>query len=88
MSQVILILSWTKWPEKSFVRAQLLSFFYIVMEGSFLRFQSVVKEDMGAFLCIASNGIPPLRSKRFTLNVLCEYDFSYEIYNPQLVQRL
>ena len=45
-------------------------------EGSTLSFRSVTKEDSGAFLCIAANGIPPKRSKRFALKVLCKYHFS------------
>jgi len=39
-------------------------------EGSTLTFRSVGKKDAGAFLCIAANGIPPKRSKRFALTVL------------------
>ena len=46
-------------------------------EGSTLTFRSVSKKDAGAFLCIAANGIPPKRSKRFALTVLCKYLFCY-----------
>ena len=46
-------------------------------EGSTLTFRSVAKKDAGAFLCIAANGIPPKRSKRFALTVLCKYIFYY-----------
>ncbi|MPC76060.1 hypothetical protein E2C01_070461 [Portunus trituberculatus] len=28
---------------------------------------------MGAYLCIASNGVPPSVSKRITLDVECKY---------------
>ena len=37
-----------------------------------LSIAKVRKEDAGAYLCIASNGIPPRKSKRFLLTVLCK----------------
>ncbi|XP_055940336.1 lachesin-like isoform X3 [Argiope bruennichi] len=39
------------------------------MEGEFLNMTQVTREDMGAYLCIASNGIPPSVSKRILLHV-------------------
>ena len=45
-----------------------------------LRITSAQKEDNGAYLCIASNGIPPQISKRFTLNVLCKYLMEYQTF--------
>ncbi|XP_071034584.1 lachesin [Parasteatoda tepidariorum] len=39
------------------------------MEGEFLNLTQVTREDMGAYLCIASNGIPPSVSKRILLQV-------------------
>ena len=32
---------------------------------------------MGAYLCIASNDVPPTVSKRITLNVNCEFESKY-----------
>lgn len=32
-------------------------------------------EDMGAYLCIASNGVPPSISRRVLLHVNCEFVF-------------
>ena len=34
---------------------------------------NVQRSDMGAYLCIASNGIPPTVSKRFIVQVHCKY---------------
>ncbi|GFU08374.1 hemicentin-1 [Nephila pilipes] len=39
------------------------------MEGEFLNMTQVMREDMGAYLCIASNGVPPSVSKRILLQV-------------------
>ena len=59
--------------------AKLISVFLFLSfsEGSVLRFPEVTRDQMGAYLCIASNGIPPKRSKRFTLTVLCKFLFEY-----------
>ena len=43
--------------------------------GEFLDLQSISREQMGAYLCIASNKIPPSVSKRITLVVECEFNF-------------
>ncbi|KAL0274933.1 UNVERIFIED_CONTAM: hypothetical protein PYX00_002951 [Menopon gallinae] len=39
------------------------------VDGPFLRISKVTRHDMGAYLCIASNGIPPTVSKRILLIV-------------------
>ncbi|KFM76454.1 Lachesin, partial [Stegodyphus mimosarum] len=39
------------------------------MVGEFLNLTQVTREDMGAYLCIASNGVPPSVSKRILLQV-------------------
>ncbi|UYV78478.1 hypothetical protein LAZ67_16001654 [Cordylochernes scorpioides] len=39
------------------------------VEGDYLNMSQVMREDMGAYLCIASNGIPPSVSKRILLQV-------------------
>ncbi|XP_047735814.1 lachesin isoform X2 [Hyalella azteca] len=38
-------------------------------EGTSLHLRSVTRSDMGAYLCIASNGVPPTVSKRTELSV-------------------
>ena len=45
------------------------------MEGPILNLHKVSRLDMGAYMCIATNGVPPIISKRIHLNVDCEYDF-------------
>ncbi|XP_076305078.1 lachesin-like [Tachypleus tridentatus] len=39
------------------------------VEGEYLNISQVTREEMGAYLCIASNGIPPSVSKRIMLEV-------------------
>lgn len=39
------------------------------IDGEFLNLTQVTREDMGAYLCIASNGVPPSVSKRILLQV-------------------
>lgn len=43
------------------------------LDGSTLGLRQVSRTHMGAYLCIASNGVPPSVSKRITLDVECEY---------------
>lgn len=43
-----------------------------VYSGSALQFWRVDRRQMGAYLCIASNDVPPAVSKRVILNVNCE----------------
>ena len=38
--------------------------------------QDISREQMGAYLCIASNKIPPPVSKRITLIVECEFFYT------------
>ena len=44
-------------------------------EGQDLIFNKVNRLDSGAYLCIASNGVPPSVSKRILLEVECNEDF-------------
>lgn len=44
--------------------------------GSSLRLPRLERRQMGAYLCIASNDVPPAVSKRVSLNVHCEYAFN------------
>ena len=43
-----------------------------VWTGDTLEIESVRREDMGAYLCIASNDVPPTVSKRIYLHVQCK----------------
>ena len=43
------------------------------MDGSVLNLVKVSRLDMGAYLCVASNGVPPAVSKRIHLGIDCEY---------------
>lgn len=42
--------------------------------GEELRITKISRNDMGAYLCIATNGVPPAISKRITINVHCKYN--------------
>jgi len=42
-----------------------------VVDGPILRLYKVSRLDMGAYMCIASNGIPPAVSKRIQLGIDC-----------------
>ena len=43
------------------------------VEGPVLNLHKVSRLDMGAYMCIARNGVPPAISKRIQLNVDCKY---------------
>ena len=40
-----------------------------------LKLWKVSRMDMGAYMCIARNGVPPAVSKRIELGIDCEYLF-------------
>lgn len=42
------------------------------VEGEVLSLTKVTRSEMGAYLCIAANGVPPSVSKRMMLHVHCE----------------
>lgn len=44
-------------------------------EGDILVLNNIQRTDMGPYLCIASNGIPPSVSKRFVVKVHCKYNY-------------
>jgi hypothetical protein len=48
-------------------------FLYKLSVDISLMLQDVSREQMGAYLCIASNKVPPSVSKRIKLVVECEY---------------
>lgn len=43
------------------------------VEGEMLSLTKITRSEMGAYLCIASNGVPPSVSKRMKLQVHCKY---------------
>lgn len=42
------------------------------VEGEVLTLTKVTRSEMGAYLCIAANGVPPSVSKRMMLHVNCK----------------
>lgn len=46
------------------------------LDGEYLELNNVTREDMGSYFCIASNGIPPTVSKRYSVLVNCSYPLS------------
>lgn len=45
----------------------------LVYDGDVLPLTKVSRNEMGAYLCIATNGVPPSVSKRIILDVECKY---------------
>lgn len=74
---LILTFSLENWPQITFISCINTEWnFYFIVEsyhGSRLSLWRVDRRQMGAYLCIASNDIPPAVSKRIILNVNCEY---------------
>lgn len=57
-----------------------------IVKGEILTLTNVQRSDMGVYLCIASNGVPPSVSKRFVVQVHCKHrpgraGFKYETKN-------
>lgn len=46
-------------------------------DGDSLDISKISRLDMGAYLCIAANGVPPTVSKRIKVSVDCEYKTSF-----------
>lgn len=70
--------------EKAFPRNQLgvigiYSLTVNVVDGENLTISKVSRLHMGAYLCIASNGVPPSISKRVVLMVQCEFPFIFHL---------
>ncbi|CAK9804131.1 Lac [Anthophora quadrimaculata] len=42
-------------------------------EGEQLHLKAIKRQEMGSYLCIASNGVPPMVSKRYYVNVQCNF---------------
>jgi hypothetical protein len=51
----------------------------VAQDGEELIFSKISRTDSGAYLCIASNGVPPSVSKRITLDVECKFCFFFFI---------
>lgn len=52
----------------------LLSFILVPeVEGDTLELERISRLHMGAYLCIATNGVPPSVSKRIKVSVDCKY---------------
>ena len=43
------------------------------VSGRILRLWKVSRMEMGAYMCIARNGVPPAVSKRIELGIDCEF---------------
>lgn len=56
-----------------------------VVEGEKLSLSGVQRSDMGGYLCIASNGIPPSVSKRYDVQVNCKWPISIPGFNPLIM---
>ncbi|XP_026302255.1 lachesin isoform X3 [Apis mellifera] len=55
-------------------------------EGETLTLSKVTRSEMGTYLCIASNGVPPSVSKRMMLHVHCEMIISNHKYSMSEVK--
>ncbi|XP_050436050.1 neurotrimin-like [Adelges cooleyi] len=60
-------ITWRREDNKNISLSNMLT--VAVVESSTLTFQRVTRQQMGSYLCIASNGVPPTVSKRITLIV-------------------
>lgn len=54
-------------------------------EGTTLSIPRVNRHHMGAYLCIASNGVPPTVSKRVMLIVNCKWE-DFKFYNKNALE--
>jgi neurotrimin len=55
-----------------------------VVEGEKLSLSGVQRSDMGGYLCIASNGVPPSVSKRYDVQVNCKWPIRLNLIPPRL----
>lgn len=53
------------------------SFTALLVEGEMLSLTKITRSEMGAYMCIASNGVPPSVSKRMKLQVHCKFKHCY-----------
>ena len=73
-------ITWQKKPKSSKDRAKIRLYDSSGKEmrqkrvrGEVLELQKVSREDMGTYLCIANNNVPPAVSKNFKLTVNCKF---------------
>ena len=52
-----------------------LTIYHYCLKGPRLRLDKISRLNMGDYLCVASNGIPPSASNRFSIRVQCEFIF-------------
>lgn len=57
-------------------------------EGEVLEIARISRLDMSAYLCIASNGVPPSVSKRIKVSVDCEYWMLMTYLAPFQINRI
>ncbi len=50
-------------------------------EGTRLTIPHVTEDDMGGYLCIANNRVPPAMSKRVFMSVQCKFKLGQGILN-------
>ena len=72
MAQYLSIFSPFFLPPGRTIQMHCFSFLVNEFHGEVLKLKRVQRHQMGAYLCIASNGVPPSVSKRIKLNVNCE----------------
>lgn len=60
----------------------------IAQDGEELIFSKISRTDSGAYLCIASNGVPPSVSKRIILDVECMLSFCHYTRSRLKIQKI
>lgn len=50
-----------------------MQFLVLQVKGGVLNITSIRREQMGAYFCVASNGVPPSISKRIIVVVQCKF---------------
>ena len=50
------------------------------VKGHTLNLYKVSRLDMGAYMCIASNGVPPAVSKRIQLGIDCKFKIPTKLH--------
>lgn len=55
-------------------------------DGEQLNLTRITRNEMGAYLCIATNGVPPTVSKRITVDVECEWVLRIYTYRRPTVK--
>lgn len=62
------------WSPRTFLSMSYLSSFAVAsFRGEVLKLTKIARNEMGSYLCIASNSVPPSVSKRISLNIHCKF---------------